>query len=636
MSLLAWYPLLSNGSNQGLDNVDLNTMGTVTYTDGKLGKSSTFTGNAANCLHRAGFKLTDKFTWACWFKVDADTGTYQYILSEGRDHTNIGISLLYIDSVISIAGLSYISTVTKGIWYHVALTVDSADKIKVYLDGKLVNSYDYFTPNYTQSSDRFTIGKISFGYTSTTSYFPFYGQVCDVRIYDEVLSEKEIYEISKGLVLHYPLKSEYECGLTNKYSGTYADGSPNNSSIAGFTKTALTTERGYNYKFTYTGIGSHSWRYMSFPNITFTPGKHNFSCKIRVNSYKNVTLTMRGSKKFNMPIGNVNITKTDGLWHEYSINVTIPETYTSGDTTAACTPVLEVFTNDLITDGTEYSIDFDMKDVQIVECDNYVPFIDNDMVSDNIIDCSGFGNHGTRTDGITWDDNAIRYNGSYNFPDSKYIIASPNAKVTDQITVNIWCYMDTWEQCRPFSCTQGGGWNLESNNGYVSFPIYAGNAYQHAVSNINWTDLTGWHMFTGTWNGYSARLYIDGELAATTTALTTKTKIVYNSTNSIFLHAEAGTNATSPEYGVAAECNLSDFRIYATALSDEDVKALYNTKFSVDNQGNFYCGELVETILENSKFNKNSILECVSVIEENEKLSIGKYGEIYTNNINEL
>lgn len=39
---------------------------------------------------------------------------------------------------------------------------------------------------------------------------------------------------------------------------------------------------------------------------------------------------------------------------------------------------------------------------------------------------------------------------------------------------------------------------------------------------------------------------------------------------------------------------MSDFRIYATALSAEDIAELYHTAASVDNHGNIYAGELKE------------------------------------------
>jgi len=39
---------------------------------------------------------------------------------------------------------------------------------------------------------------------------------------------------------------------------------------------------------------------------------------------------------------------------------------------------------------------------------------------------------------------------------------------------------------------------------------------------------------------------------------------------------------------------MSDFRIYATALTPEQVKELYHTSMSIDNNGNIHARELVE------------------------------------------
>jgi len=39
---------------------------------------------------------------------------------------------------------------------------------------------------------------------------------------------------------------------------------------------------------------------------------------------------------------------------------------------------------------------------------------------------------------------------------------------------------------------------------------------------------------------------------------------------------------------------MSDFRLYSTALTAEQIKELYNTSASIDNKGNIYARELVE------------------------------------------
>lgn len=52
---------------------------------------------------------------------------------------------------------------------------------------------------------------------------------------------------------------------------------------------------------------------------------------------------------------------------------------------------------------------------------------------------------------------------------------------------------------------------------------------------------------------------------------------------------------------------MSDFRIYATALSAEDIADLYHTPANIDNLGNAHSFEFVES--ENNKINKNGIME---------------------------
>jgi hypothetical protein len=39
---------------------------------------------------------------------------------------------------------------------------------------------------------------------------------------------------------------------------------------------------------------------------------------------------------------------------------------------------------------------------------------------------------------------------------------------------------------------------------------------------------------------------------------------------------------------------MSDFRIYATALTDKQIKELYDTSATIDNLGNVYARELNE------------------------------------------
>ena len=102
------------------------------------------------------------------------------------------------------------------------------------------------------------------------------------------------------------------------------------------------------------------------------------------------------------------------------------------------------------------------------------------------------------------------------------------------------------------------------------------NTYVTVTATTPFTSLSsGRHLFTATYDGYTLCLYIDGVLNKSSTSFSTKTPIYYYSSNGLFVGAEAEGNITTPA-GSYYNGNLSDVRIYATALSAADVKALYN------------------------------------------------------------
>jgi hypothetical protein len=142
-------------------------------------------------------------------------------------------------------------------------------------------------------------------------------------------------------------------------------------------------------------------------------------------------------------------------------------------------------------------------------------------------------------------------------------------------------------------------------SGALNFAVGVG-----ATSNAYMTNFTtsqtplsgitsGWHMFTGTFDGINKKLYIDGVLKASVntlqngTTLTEKTPLFYNKTNGIFIGAEATSSATtgSSPYFTGS---MSDFRIYATALTADDILTLYKTSGIIDNKGNVYAYEFKE------------------------------------------
>lgn len=616
MSLQVWLPLNGHFSNQGLIDCKISQSG-VTFSDGNIGKAAFFDNDPAKKIYIENApEYYDNFSWCCWcYLIDITDKSYQFVLSQGRDYEIYGFNIVINQSKkISLAygntdNKAFITTTYEMLsqWTHVAVTVGN-NKILLYINGTLYSTYDMKTLDYKYSGNAFVIGKMSYAHTSTTTYFPFNGKICDVRIYNHCLSPREVHEISKGLILHYPLNSPYMEPVTNLYGKQFENGSA--SSIGGYSKIIKLDEDGTeytNYSFTKQPATSNNWYYLRFDCYPFTAGKtYTISMDVRVNSCQNCALTLRHARLANDYFGcktvNVVTSSLPGTgWHHYSLTQVIPESFVSSSQTKICTPLVEFYTGNLaVAEGetTVRSMDLDMKNVQVIEKDHDLPYqtIQNTVVND----CSGFGNDGIINLSTTpsWTKDSIRYRGCYKFSSSQFFTAGKGAKVTGAITISLWGYMGTWNgNGRLISCTEAGGWNIESNGGYISFPVYVSTVgYINAKSSILWTSLSsGWHHFAGTYDGLSAKLYLDGKLCTSiSTGKSVPLAISYHANNTIFIGAEAGSTPITP-VGNYFNGKISDVRIYSTALSDFNIQTLYKTSASLSNNGSLMVyGEVIE------------------------------------------
>ena len=82
---------------------------------------------------------------------------------------------------------------------------------------------------------------------------------------------------------------------------------------------------------------------------------------------------------------------------------------------------------------------------------------------------------------------------------------------------------------------------------------------------------------------YQVKLYIDGEYKG-------KAK-TYKGITGTQMYISGWKNDTQYKWNGG---NMSDFRIYATALSDADVKELYQTSALIDNKNNMLAYEFIE------------------------------------------
>lgn len=193
--------------------------------------------------------------------------------------------------------------------------------------------------------------------------------------------------------------------------------------------------------------------------------------------------------------------------------------------------------------------------------------------------------------------------------DKNYISIPRDAMSERRLTFNAWAYMDDWSQINDYSigriasCTQSGGWNFEYeseagiDNTYGSLVFDANaNAYRGIKGKTPSELGHGWHMFTLTFDGSYARQYVDGELTGQSDLFTNapEGRIKYNTSNNIILGAEAGESG--PESYGWFNGKMNDVKIYATALSEEDIKNEFNTRAYLTNKNEL----LVSSINENN------------------------------------
>ena len=364
MSLQVWLPLNKEGNfyNQGLADVVVINNGATYNTNGKIGGCYTF-GDGKSSNQYKGISINTNFSQigehrsiCAWVRPKGNHIHYSgAIISSGDwnakcwgfclNQNNTGFT--GFDSGYS----TYYSTnIPINSWTHLCVTVENGIT-KFYKNGEYLGEQSRGSGSVSSGEPNTMIGRETYA----GGYFSFNGDISDVRIYSHSLSPKEVHEIAKGLVLHYPMNDEYAESTVYDCSG-YC----NNGTVTGSLQVVNDSPR---YKKSTEVTSVNKIQYLSpIPNQSqeFT---FNIWSKITdPNAAANLwTPHSNGSKGICRGIGNGSIysyngeglctscsfyntsneikyaypgflTYTDGDWHMYTIvgNNEIIKTYTDG------------------------------------------------------------------------------------------------------------------------------------------------------------------------------------------------------------------------------------------------------------------------------------------------------------------
>ena len=674
MGLQVWLPLDGSLNNQGISSSAPIGSNVTVDNNGKIGKCYSFNGTSSSITVSNITIPTSNWSISAWVYPMGDSSSgHQYIVglntSSASDFT--GVLCYYTNKFgVRTGGTTYTSSETSDLnaWYHVCATYGNSS-LKLYVNGILVKTSS--SPSAPVSASTVYIGMRG-GKAGR-----YVGKLNDIRIYSHCLSEKEVKDIARGIVLHYPLDrnnlSPYTGNLILNGFGEF--GTTNWATASKVATddlpTADTTIKARfianNNTLDYIPIyRNHNYSISLYVKASSTSGSCYPSLipydvdKLRINWHQckggfnlNTMTTLKQQLKAGdtkIYVNDLSAWSTAANWQNYaaifgykdSTGYTYPDGVytrttlafwsnnttekTSLDKTNNIITLSSAYTgatipagqsicassagsvyyypfggiaNSGIADWTYKSTTFS-SETSYLSAAKYVQFsiyssssLGAGVTLKDITpgeshleyDISGCQRNGTRNGNLTWTTDSPKYKASTYFNGTNtYIAAGTGAKVRDAITVNCWGYMDNWSTyaARMLSCTEGGGWNFEPSSSKMSFAVGTGessNTYKNVAATSTLASLgSGWHMFTGTYDGFSSKIYIDGVLSNTNSAYTTKTPLFYNASNGIFIGAEAGGNTTTPA-GSYFNGKMSDVRIYATALSAQDVKDLYNGLF---------------------------------------------------------
>ena len=241
MGLIAWFPFNNSIDNFGTGTYNLTARPSFT-SNGKTAKycavhSGTGGANSYITSQRFSRSNTDPISIFCWVYMDsyANEGANLTGIVSNHDHSqngdrgagfglnlrNTGSSLQVTCSTpygTTIGGRSYsqvhgATTFSIGSWHHIGMVYDGVC-IRLYLDGVKQTicfdgsntGLDYYSFTATPASNN-PIGIFCW----STSYTGYSGnmKVQDARVYDCVVSDLEVKNLAKALVLHYNFEDLY-------------------------------------------------------------------------------------------------------------------------------------------------------------------------------------------------------------------------------------------------------------------------------------------------------------------------------------------------------------------------------------------------------------------------------------------
>ena len=625
MALLVWLPLNGNLKNQGVSDVTVTNNGATIDNGGKIGQCYYFNGSAQYLQFNQTLAnlYTSDFSWAMWLKPTDDTRSALISEYSSTGASNVALEL-HNNRKLRIwwnGNPDYYPNyyVPKDEWTHLVVTKTN-NLLKVYINGELIEQKSATLPARTSSS-KIRIGDDYRGGT-TVSY---QGYLNDVRIYDHCLSPAEIKELSRGLVLHYKLDNNY----SDDYSITEPDGTkwthivhhnnPTNSGLFSSTDdfengVYIDQDRWFNACKTLRKLNGfeimvkqaltsgatetkYRWIQKKSPLIaTYDEVAPSTVTRITTTGYTNGNqggLYNKNTQAF-FCIANA----TSGNWFGAFGSWTY---YNNG---------VPAYPSNTVTTG----------------------YMDLYVRTDIVYDSSGFGNNACILGIPTLSTDSPRYSKSMTFTNGKnqHLVSATlyTTAFQDSYTISWWSKSSAMASKMAWGSNGGNRLNLfpSGTNFYWNTGDGTNNPIVLDGSNITFSAYNNnvWHHYVMTGDGTTGKLYIDGVLRGTATT--------YQPFTASCIYISGWDSSSSYTWSGS----VSDFRIYSTVFSADDVLQLYKVSGKIDNLGNIHSYEINEATTDKTKLFKTGVFKTEELKEGNSKAEIEETVSINVNEFIEI
>ena len=607
MSLRVWLPLNGNLNNQGASGCNPVQSTAPTYVNGKIGKAMSTGAFYLPAAEVAKFYNNNAMSW-CFQIYPTGSGGNAILGQQNMAAGNNRMFTIFqypnpVDLHLSWQGeaqnnATFLSTIisnafTINVQNHCAITYNGTTAL-MYVNGTLIGSATGTSPRTNFSYD--------VPLPSASNRY-----LCDFRIYDHVLSPKEIKEISKGLVLHYPMT-----GGGSSAPNILKNTNTANTDLFGYSEAVGGSSKIIEYdggtpciKVTRNTTEHSSQDYMQHNSLDHAAIKVSTTYTLSFDAIASGSGTVGFSGFMNGNATNQLSQSTETIQGNFNANnqshlVFRTTTKSSFDGLTVGGQVVYMSCPFMRTTGVQIKV----KNFKVEEgstATSQIPYASDaaytsmGLNTNQEKDTSGYGYDGTKSGTLSLvSNNTSRYDSCLDFNKSGYIIKDPFNVTVNAFTLNFQVNLKAMSSQHfifgTFSSQTNHGIGLQRDTGTpTKYSCLIKSDSESTYSNQGITGITTGiqNMITLVYNGTTYKGYLNNNQVFSVTYGSNGTI-----TNPNFMVGNSKYNGTPASEN--EEAFISDVRFYATALSVDDIKELYQTSASITNNGSVMCLDFQE------------------------------------------